>query len=129
MNAAPLFFILQNGLFIVTNNADLARNHAKGYGSKAVSKKLAAQAKKSGIVYAHVNTDRAIEDLPKRMFSDYENELLDVLRGKSGELVMTSGKATRVSSNYKLAYNFDGQEESTGTYILDLINSLYIISK
>ncbi len=129
MNTAPLFFILQNGLFIVTNNADLARNNAKGYGSKSVSKKLAKQAKKSGIVYAHVNTDRAIEDLPARMFNDYENELLDVLRGKSGELVLTSGESTRRSSSYKLAYNFDGQEDSSGTYILDLINSLYIISK
>ncbi len=129
MNAAPLFFILQNGLFIVTNNADLARNHAKGYGSKAVNKKQAREAKKSGLLYAHVNTDRAIDDLPKRMFNDYENELLDVLRGKSGELVLTSGKSTRRSSNYTLAYNFDGQVESAGTYILDLINSLYIISK
>lgn len=129
LNTAPLFFILQNGLFIVTNNADLARNHAKGYGSQALSKKIAKQAKKSGMLYAHVNTDRAIEDLPARMFNDYENELLDVLRGKSGELVMTSGKTTRTSASYKLAYNFDGQSESSGTYILDLINSLYIISK
>lgn len=129
LNTAPLFFILQNGLFIVTNDEDLARNNAKGYGSLAINKKTAKAAKKSGMMYAKVNTDRAIKDLPPRMFNDYENEILDVLRGKSGELVMSSSKSTRSSTNFKLSYNFDGAGTDSGTYILDLINSLYIISK
>lgn len=129
LNTAPLFFILQNNLFIVTNDEDLARNHPKGYGSLALNKKTAKQAKKSAMLFAKVDTDRAIQDLPKRMFSDYENEILDVLRGKSGELVMSSSKSTRSSTDFKLSYNFDGAGTDSGTYILDLINSLYIISK
>ncbi|MFK7784044.1 MAG: hypothetical protein AB8B56_02950 [Crocinitomicaceae bacterium] len=129
LNTAPLFFILKNDLFIVTNDADLAQNHSNGYGSLALNKKTAKEAKKSGMMYAKVNTDRAIEDLPARMFSDYENELLDVIRGKSGDLVMSSAKATKTSTDYKLSYQFNGEGTDAGTYILDLINSLYVISK
>lgn len=129
LNTVPLFFILQNDLFIVTNDEDLARNHAKGYGSLALNKKTAKEAKKSGIMYAKVNTDRAIQDLPARMFSDYENELLDVLRGKSGNLVMSSSKSTVKNTDLQLSYNFNGEGTDAGTYILDLINSLYVISK
>lgn len=129
LNTAPLFFILQNDLFIVTNDDDLARNHSKGYGSLALNKKTAKAAKKSGMMYAKVNTDRAIQDLPARMFSDYENELLDVIRGKSGDLVMSSSKSTKKSTDFQLSYNFNGAGTDAGTYILDLINSLYIISK
>jgi hypothetical protein len=129
LNTAPLFFILKNDLFIVTNDEDLAKNHSNGYGSLALNKKTAKEAKKSGMMYAKVNTDRAIEDLPARMFSDYENELLDVIRGKSGDLVMSSAKATKRSTDYKLSYQFNGEGTDAGTYILDLINSLYVISK
>lgn len=129
LNTAPLFFILQNDLFIVTNDDDLARNHAKGYGALALNKKTAKEAKKSGMMYAKINTDRAIQDLPATMFNDYENELLDVLRGKSGDIVMTSSKSTKTSTDFKLSYNFNGAGTDPGTYILDLINSLYIISK
>ena len=129
LNTAPLFFILQNDLFIVTNDDDLARNHSKGYGSLALNKKTAKAAKKSGMMYAKVNTDRAIQDLPARMFNDYENELLDVIRGKSGDLVMSSSKSTKRNTEFQLSYNFNGAGADAGTYILDLINSLYIISK
>lgn len=129
LNTVPLFFILQNGLFIVSNDEDLARNHAKGYGSLSLNKKTAKAAKKSGMMYARVNTDRAIEDLPARMFSDYENELLDVIRGKSGDLVLSSSKSTKRSTDFQLLYNFNGVGTDAGTYILDLINSLYVISK
>ncbi len=129
LNTAPLFFILQNGLFIVTNDDDLARNHSKGYGSLALNKKTAKAAKKSGMMYAKVNTDRAIQDLPASMFNDYENEILDVIRGKSGDLVMSSSASTKTSTDFQLSYNFNGTDTDAGTYILDLINSLYIISK
>ena len=81
------------------------------------------------MMYAKVNTDRAIQDLPARMFSDYENELLDVIRGKSGNLVMSSAKATKRNTDFKLSYQFNGEGTDAGTYILDLINSLYVISK
>ena len=81
------------------------------------------------MMYAKINTARAIQDLPATMFNDYENELLDVLRGKSGDIVMTSSKSTKTSTDFKLSYNFNGAGTDPGTYILDLINSLYIISK
>jgi len=129
LNTAPMFFILKNDLFIFTNDEDLARNHSNGYGSLALDKKTAKAAKKSGIMYAKVNTDRAIQDIPARMFSDYENELLDVIRGKSGDLVMSSSQATKNSTDFKLSYQFNGEGTDAGTYILDLINSLYVISK
>jgi hypothetical protein len=129
LNSAPLYFISKNNLFIVTNDGELAKQNPNGYGSLAVSKKDAKRARKSGAFYGHVDAGKALNNLPRGLFSDSENEIIDVVRGKSGTMEITSSEATIRGMNFKLDYQFEGEYESTGTYFLDLINSLYVISK
>ena len=129
LGAAPLYMVLKNDLFIMTNNEDLAVNHPNGYGSEAISKKEAKKAMSSGAVYGYADLGKAIEELPRELFNDQENEMIDVIRGKSGKFELTSSETTSSGTKFNLVYKYDGEYESTGTYILDLINSLYVVSK
>lgn len=129
LNSLPLYIINKNGLFILTNDEDLAKNHSDGYGAKSLSKKRAKAAQQSGSMYAYLNWGEVLDRLPKEMFSSQQNEILDSMRGKTGVLELTSSRTTRSSTKYNLTYTFAGQYENAGKYLLDLINSAYILSK
>ncbi len=127
LGSVSMYLINKNGVFIVTNDAKLAKEESNGFGSKAISKKRMKAARKGGSIYAYADMNRAIDELPEEMFNRRENEMLDVFRGKTGTFELTSNKSTGSNSDYALTYTFDSEEDS-GTYILDLINSLYVIS-
>ncbi len=129
LNAAPAYVFMNNGLFMVTNDENIPINYFDGYGSEALSKNEAKKAKKSGTVYAYADMGKAIENLPAGLFDDRQNEMLDVIRGKSGNLELTSLGAEDLSSDFKLVYNFEGDQDDSGAYILDLINSIYVFTK
>lgn len=129
LNAAPAYVFMNNGLFLVTNDKNIPTSYFDGYGSDALSKKEAKKAKKSGTIYGYADLGKAIENLPAGIFDDRQNEVLDVIRGKSGNIELTSMGAAERSSQFKLIYNFEGNEEDSGNYILDLINGIYVFTK
>ncbi|MGB0914927.1 MAG: DUF4836 family protein [Crocinitomicaceae bacterium] len=128
LNSAPLYLILKNDLFILTNDENLAKHNAEGYGDMALGKKEGKVAKKSGIVYGYADLGLAIESLPRELFNNRENEMIDVVRGKSGKVSFTSTESTNEGTSFNLVYDFEAEGDSE-TYILDLINSMYVISK
>jgi hypothetical protein len=121
--------IHKNGLFIFTNDADLAMNHSSGYGSEAMKGDMKKKAKKSGFMYSNIDLGKTIEKFPKDFFNAEQNEILDAMRGKTGVMELTSSKTTVEKTNFKLVYNFNGQYDNSGKYLLDLINSVYVISR
>ena len=129
LNSASLYLIVNEGIFIITNDEQLAINNPKGFGANALSKTIQKKALKSGVSYAYIDLGKAIETLPKNLFSDRENQLIDVTRGKTGSLEFTSSGTSRNKTSFNLTYNFEGEYDNSGTYILDLINSLYVIAK
>lgn len=129
LDAAPLYMISNNGLFIFTNDEDLAINHTNGYGGQALSKKIAKKSQKSGFMYAHIDWAEAIDRFPRDFFNDRENEIIDAMRGKTGVMELSTSKTTQEKTNFDLVYNFGGTYENSGKYLLDLLNSIYVISK
>lgn len=129
LDAAPLYFINTKGLFIMTNDEDLAKNHNQGYGKKAIHGKKAKEIKKNGFMYAEVDWANTIEQFPRDVFTEKQNEVLDALRGKSGQMKLTSTKTTVEKTSYNLVYSFAGEYENSGKYILDFVNSMYVIMK
>ena len=129
LDAAPLYMINKNGLFIFTNDEDLAVNHTNGFGSVALSKKEAKKSKKSGFMYAHIDWAQAIDRFPRDFFSAQQNEIIDAMRGKTGIMELRSSKTTKEKTNFELVYNFGGTYDNSGKYLLDMLNSLYVISK
>ncbi|MDG1147175.1 MAG: hypothetical protein P8N52_02600 [Crocinitomicaceae bacterium] len=128
LDAAPLYILIQNDLFILTNDENLVKQNANGFGKEAISKKEAKAARKSGIVYGYADLGLAIGSLPRDIFSASENELIDVLRDKSGRITLNSTNSSQSNTSFNLIYDFDAQGDSD-KYILDLINSMYILSK
>jgi len=129
LNAAPLYLIVNDGVFIITNDENLAVNNPKGYGANAISKAIQKKAVKSGVAYSYIDLGKAMESLPRSLFSESENKLIDVTRGKTGSLEFTSSGTTSNKTSFNLVYTFEGEYDSSGTYVLDLINSLYVIAK
>jgi hypothetical protein len=130
LDAAPLYMIHNNGLFIFTNDMDLAVNHSDGYGKDAMKGKMRKKVKKSGFMYSSIDWGTTINKFPRDFFNAEQNEILDAMRGKTGTMELTSTKTTTEKTNFKLVYDFSGQtSDATGKYLLDLINSVYVISR
>lgn len=129
LEAAPLYFINKNGLFIITNDEDLAVNHSDGYGSNSISGKKAKEIKSSGFLYAEVDWGKTIDRLPRDLFSGEQNEIVDAMRGKGGSIKLTSSKTTKQNTRFNAVYSFEGDYANSSKYILDFINSIYLISK
>jgi hypothetical protein len=129
LDAAPLYMINKNGLFIFTNDEDLAVNHSDGFGVEALSKADAKKSKKSGFMFAHIDWQKAIDKFPRDFFNEEQNAIIDAMRGKTGVMDLTTSKTSREKTNFDLVYNFGGNYENSGKYLLDLLNSIYVISK
>lgn len=128
LDAAPLYMIHQNGLFIFTNDEDLAKNHYNGYGNMSLGSKVAKKIKKNGFMYANVDLGKSLDKFPKDFLAAQQNEMIDALRGKTGVVELTSTKTSVSKTNFKIEYQFTEQENS-GKHLLDLINSVYVISR
>ncbi|MCH2224078.1 MAG: hypothetical protein MK066_04860 [Crocinitomicaceae bacterium] len=129
LNSAPMYFIVQNGLFIITNDNRLATEYPNGFGKNALNKRVAKTVRKSGIMYGYADLGHAIEKIPTGIFTDSENEMINVIRGKSGTMEIKSSETTTEKTTMNISYSFDGETDNFGTYILDLINSLYVVTK
>lgn len=128
-NSVPLFIINKNGLLIFTNDEDLAKNHNDGYGAHSLKGKPAKRAKSSKFMYGYFDWGVALSSLPREMFNSRQNEILDAMRDKTGVLELTSSKTTRSKTKFDLTYSFDGSYENSGKYLLDLVNSVYVLTR
>ena len=127
-DAAPLYMINKNGLFIFTNDEDLALNHVLGYGSNSINNGKFKNAKKSGFMYALLDVKTTLIRFPKDLLSPNQNEMIESLRGKSGSIELKSSKTSKEKTLLNLTYSFSGNEQ-TGKHLLDLINTSYVVSK
>jgi hypothetical protein len=129
LNSAPLYMINKNGLFILTNDEDLAKNHTNGYDEEALSSKELKKAEKGGLLYAKMDLNSTVNQFPRDVFSARENETIDALRGKTGKMEITTTKTTKNQTNLNLVYDFNADSNGPGTHILDLINAIFVLTK
>ena len=128
LDAAPLFMINRNGLFILTNDEDLALNHVDGYGKDALSKKTARSLKHDGFMNGFVDISGTLNRFPSDLLNQRQSDMVNALKGKSGKLYLKSTKTSKDNTNFLLTYSFLGEDKS-GKHLLDLINTMYIFSK
>jgi hypothetical protein len=129
LNSIPLYIINKNGLLIFTNDEDLAVNHHDGYGAQSLAGRRAKKAKSSKFMYGYFDWSEALASLPRELFNTRQNEILDAMRNKTGILELTSSKTTKSNTTFDLIYSFDGAYDNSGKYLLDLVNSIYVLSK
>jgi hypothetical protein len=121
--------INKNGLFIMTNDEDLAKNYSDGYQDKAISNKSLKKAQQGGLLYAKMDLNSTVNLFPRDIFSAKENELIDALRGKSGQMELTTSKTTNENTKLNLTYDFKSDSSGPGRHVLDLINAMYVLTK
>jgi len=128
-NSIPVYVINRNGLLVITNDESLAIDHLDGYGKKALSGKKANNAKKSKFMYSYFNIGEVLSKIPKQVFTAKQNKVLDSMRGKEGYIEMTTLKTSSSYTDFEINYYFQGKYTDSGKYLLDLINSAFILAK
>jgi len=128
LDAAPLYMVNKNGLFIFSNDVDFAKKYSEGYGAEALSAKKIKAIKKSGFMYANFDVNETINRLPSDFFTVRQEEFLDAFKGKTGAMELISNETNNQHTKLKLKYTFESTDKS-GKHLLDLINILYVVSK
>lgn len=129
LNSVPLFIINHGGMFIMTNDENLAVNNPDGFGADKLTRRQIKATKKSGFLYGQMNTAKIIDNIPRAWLTNKQIDMLNAMRTKSGDMQLTSSKTSVSKTDFRLVYDFKGQYEDSGKHILDLINSLYVIMK
>jgi hypothetical protein len=127
-DAAPVYMINTEGLFIFTNDEDLALNHSEGYGKEGLNSKTLKSIKNSGSLCGYADLKSVANQFPIDFLLPEQQPLMESLRGKSGNMVMRSGKTTVNKTELSLSYSFETNEDS-GKHLLDMLNTLYLITK
>lgn len=128
LDAAPLFMINRNGLFLLTNDEDLVYNHIDGFGSEALSKKTAKTLKKGGFMNAKIDIETLAKRFPTDLLDDRQKEMIASLQGKSGVMTLGSSETSNRNTDMTIVYNYPNSNNS-GHHLLDLINTVYLLSK
>jgi hypothetical protein len=128
LDAAPIYLINKNGLLILTNDEDLAVNHSNGYGKEKLAKINIKKAKNSGFMYGAVDISETLNRFPTDILNPRQNEMIQSLKGKSGKLKLTSSETTKSHTSFNITYAYEGKE-SSAKHLLDLINTIYVVSK
>jgi hypothetical protein len=77
-------------------------------------------------MYGTVDIPKTLDRFPTEVLTPRNAEIVSSLKGKSGQLELTSSDTDEAHTHFKLSYTFIGTE-STGKHLLDLVNSLYLI--
>lgn len=127
-DAAPVYMINSDGLFIFTNDEDLVRNHVSGYGKQSLSRKALKNIKQSGSLCGYADLKAVASQFPIDFLKPEDQALMESLKGKSGNLSLRSGKTTLKNTEVSLLYTFEGNDDS-GKHLLDMLNTLYLLTK
>lgn len=127
LNSMPMFIINKDGLFIMTNDENLAVNNTNGFGANKISAKQIRKTKKSGFVYGELDWAKTIDNMPRELLTMEQNDMLNALRLKSGKMTLSSSKTSISKTDFNLVYDFNGTYDNPGKYVLDMVNSLFVI--
>jgi hypothetical protein len=129
LNSVPMYMINKNGLFILTNDENLALENSNGYGPNKLPRKQVKEIKKQGFAYAQVDWSKTVTSVPPEVLNPKQEEILNALKGHTGKMTLTSSKTTQQKTEFVIDYQFEGDQPNSSKYILDLVNSLYVILK
>lgn len=127
-DAAPLYVVCTDQVLLLSNDTYLIDEHIDGYGREAISKKDLKRIKNSGVLYASMDLDRSINQLPQAFLDERQKKVLNELKNNSGRIELSSNYSESTKTDYSLLYNFESTS-SQATQFLDMINAMFILSK
>lgn len=127
LNTIPVYFAIVNDIIVISVDENLFTTHLLGYAKSERVKNSKAQ--KSKFTYVKADLDQALAKLPKEVLSESQVQVVNALSNKSGNIELKTIKSNAKSTNFKLNYTLNENIENNGKYLLDLVNSLYILMK
>jgi len=127
-DAAPLYIACTDQLLLFSNDTYLIDQHINGYGREAIAKRDLKRIKKSGVLYAHMDLNRSINQFPQALLDERQKNVLNNLKNNSGRIELNSKYSNLTKTDYSLRYNFESSS-SQATQFLDMINAMFILSK
>ena len=127
-DAVPLYVVCTDQVLLLSNDTYLIDEHIDGYGRGAISKKDLKRIKKSGVLYANMDLDRSINQLPQAFLDERQKKVLNDLKNNSGRIELSSNYSESTKTDYSLLYNFESTSRQA-TQFLDMINAMFILSK
>jgi archaellum component FlaF (FlaF/FlaG flagellin family) len=79
-------------------------------------------------MYGSVDIAETMNRFPTDILNARQNEMIQSLKGKSGKLELTSSETSSSNTMFNIKYVYEGQE-SSAKHLLDLINTIYVVSK
>ena len=70
-----------------------------------------------------------IDKFPREMFKPKQLDVIDAIRNKTGIMELKSGKMNKNKTNFDIVYDMNEKTGNSAKHILDLINSIYVLSK
>ena len=128
LDATPIYIICTKKVFMISNDMSLIDSNFKGYGNRSISGKRLKSLKKSGFLYANVDIDEAIEKFPLGFLDEKQKKVIERLQNQSGLVELSSSDSELDHTTYRMRYGFKGGGDP-GIQFLNMINSLYILSK
>jgi hypothetical protein len=128
LDATPVYIFCTKKIFMISNDISLIDSNLKGYGNRSISGKRLKKLKKSGFLYANVDIDEAIEKFPLAFLDEKQKRVIERLQNQSGLFELSSSDSELDHTTYTMRYGFEG-DGNFGRQLLDMINSLYILSK
>jgi len=127
LNSIPLYFAVVDDIVLFSDDENLFTTHLDGY---AKSERMNMKnAKKSKFTYINIDLDKALSKLPRELLNEKQNEILSTLLNKTGTIELKTTENTRENTKFQINYILNENIENNGKYLLDIINSLYTLTK
>jgi hypothetical protein len=127
LNTIPAYFAIVGDLVLLSVDENLFTTHANGYAKSEQIK--ASKLKKSKLMYINLDLDNALKKLPREVLSERQNEILGSLVDKTGVLEFKTIKTSKKEATFQINYSLNENIENNGKYLLDLVNSLFMLTK
>ena len=128
LESAPLYIVCNPKVLLISNDEQFITSHLTGYGKFKLSKKKITKIKKAGVLYAKMDLGESLNQFPQAFLDSKQKKVLNNLKNNSGSIELSSKDSELSHTLYGLRYSFESTSSKANQF-LDMINTLYILSK
>ncbi|MDG2505911.1 MAG: hypothetical protein P8M87_07135 [Crocinitomicaceae bacterium] len=128
LESAPLYIVCNPKVLLISNDEQFITSHLTGYGKFKLSKKKIKKIKKAGVLYAKMDLGESLNQFPQAFLDSKQKKVLNNLKNNSGSIELSSKDSELSHTLYGLRYSFESTSSKANQF-LDMINTLYILSK
>jgi hypothetical protein len=128
LESAPLYIVCNPKVLLISNDEQFITSHLTGYGKFKLSKKKIKKIKKAGVLYAKMDLGESLNQFPQVFLDSKQKKVLNNIKNNSGSIELSSKDSELSHTLYGLRYSFESTSSKANQF-LDMINTLYILSK